>query len=772
MVAYAQKYLDSEKDAPIDNYGAMHVYDNNEKLVNKIKSSNRQLLSPIIKGSDCVKYGRTKNEENYKQFRTSWTSRVTSSVSGDTVENLKVLNSGKFYDLLPKGVVLDESTIEVISQFIVRKENIDKIFNESHPDNLPLKYKIINNYKDSGRDLLIVDYYGGYINNEIKNKNTISVSLKYDTLYSWDSFKDYGPNLRNLVAYESGEAEIASGLKDDPLEYTRRWDIVLKQWTELLKSSRYSDKEKQIMKDLNPDHDNPAFLYDANNVIVSGNTIANTGLSKHVKGPQDIRYTTKTKVKEGDFYSYRLRLASQLGTSTSNIILYDTLEDYTLLKSDEDYGINTWKGSLESIDISQPLNKGIDAVVYYSTVPNLKIRKPDPKSSVPVDQQENTVDLTDTSIWTKEKPADLSKVTAIAVDLTKGKNGQPYVLKENESVVVNLHMKALWNMKEHNIDIKNKAINEIYANTTVTTNLDNKSENELINTAYTAVNLEPVVAEAPIKATKKYLDRDGKDIALKGDDFTFELKDSEGKILQTKTNDKDGNITFDPIKYNPWDVGEHTYTIEEIKGNDNKIDYDNHVETFKVNVERIGDLELKATVVYDADNSIFTNREKATASLQVVKLIDGTNKVELDPIKDNDGNILSYKVSEKDKDKALDGAEYELYKTSDSNRKNVIATIKTVNGASNVVSDLEAGKYILKETKAPKDYEINPNEIEINIEENDLSTIKIAFVNDKAKANMPSTGILSAKFLIGGLNVTLLLIGLHLIRKKKFDLHR
>lgn len=700
----------------------------------------------------------------------------------DIRKQYHVQNSGTFYDLLPLGVTGVEDVKISNYRYLNNEHRYDSYHVYEYYDKdtglnlLSSSYKLIPNWKNSGRTLLIARFDNAELSKDLKYGDkdynpSASIKLSYDMIYPWDSYKDYGSKIeRNLVAYESGfekrpddglddslTSELEDGYKDSNPGFDKDYTYVgdAKKYYD---KKIYTDQEIEWMKDLNSDHDEKRFLYALGSTTVSGDTEANVGLTKHVSTDINPNFTLKSTTKEGGNYQYKIRLQAAHGTSVSNLVFFDSIENYDPLKADEDYGIKRWRGTLSSIDLTHPIMKGIEPKVYVSTKPKLDIEKHN--------------NVSDSAIWKLYKEGDdLSSVQAVAIDLRKNKDGSDFKLAQDTAINVYLNMKALWNLKEKQIDPKAKALNAIYASNTVTTNLDNKST-KLIYTAYTAVNLKPVTAETQINATKKYLDKEGKNIALKGNDFTFELKDTEGKVLQTKTNDKDGNITFDPIKYNSWDVGEHTYTIEEIKGNDNKIDYDNHVETVKVNVERIGDSELKATVVYDADNSIFTNREKATASLQVVKLIDGTNKVELDPIKDNDGNILSYKVSEKDKDKALDGAEYELYKTSDSNRKNVIATIKTVNGVSNVVSDLEAGKYILKETRAPGGYEINPNKIEINIEEKDLGTIKIAFVNDKAKANMPSTGMLPAKFLISGLNVVLLFMGLHLIRKKKTDLHR
>lgn len=752
---YANEINNSEqRDAHMRlyNVGGLSVYDNEGNLV-----GNGDNLSQNISDLDKKEYGKNiyrdydynklfkskdittireynpfsrvsvRNEPSNKQFGVSWVFTANNEVSGKKKEDIDSLRSGTFYSLLPRGTVLDEKSVSV-----------------SSVDNF--SYEVIPNYKNSGRDLLIVKF--DRTNEQKKDiqgdsylTTTDRVKLYYHTLYSWDAYKDYGPNLRSTVAFESNAEKIRTlvnwqevdGYKDDPIDYK------CETYGDGFIDHGYSPEEKEIMKDLNPDHDRPVFIYIAQNAKVVGNTIATTGLSKFVKSPQDIRYTTKTKVKEGDSYSYRLRLASQFGTSTSNIILYDTLEDYTLLKSDKDYGINTWNGVLESIDVTQPLNKGIDAVVYYSTVPNLKIRKPDPKSSVPVDQQENTVDLTDTSIWTEEKPADLSKVTAIAVDLTKDKNGQPYVLKENESVVVNLHMRAPWNMKEHNIDITDKAINEVYANTTVTTNLDSKSENELINMAYTGVNLDPVIVEAPIKATKKHLDKEGKDIALKCNDFTFELKDAEGNTLQTKTNDNKGNITFDPIKYNSWDVGEYTYKIVEVKCDNAQIDYDSHEEVIKVKVERTGDSELKSTVIYDDDGPNFLNQDKKSASLKIIKKDNRTGKL-------------------------LESAEYLLSKKDDKTFTPV-KLITNKDGESQIVENLATGKYVLKETNAPQGYRLNTEEYEFKITDKDLGTVIVKEVEDRLKADMPTTGTSGKVFFAITINL-IVLAGIGLYKRK------
>lgn len=72
---------------------------------------------------------------------------------------------------------------------------------------------------------------------------------------------------------------------------------------------------------------------------------------------------------------------------------------------------------------------------------------------------------------------------------------------------------------------------------------------------------------------------DGRD--LKDGEFTFELREN-GKVIDTATNDAEGNVAFDAVEYT--EPGAHDYEITEVKGDDSTITYDNTVFTVHVNV--------------------------------------------------------------------------------------------------------------------------------------------------------------------------------------------
>lgn len=99
--------------------------------------------------------------------------------------------------------------------------------------------------------------------------------------------------------------------------------------------------------------------------------------------------------------------------------------------------------------------------------------------------------------------------------------------------------------------------------------------------------------------------------------FSFELKDGEGRVLQTVTNDADGSVSFS-VDYNK--ANEYHYTISEVvpEGAENNvkdhITYDRTVYKVTVNVSN-GTNQLDTTVTYGEGSSTpptFTNKYSTT----------------------------------------------------------------------------------------------------------------------------------------------------------------
>ena len=142
-------------------------------------------------------------------------------------------------------------------------------------------------------------------------------------------------------------------------------------------------------------------------------------------------------------------------------------------------------------------------------------------------------------------------------------------------------------------------------------------------------------------AAKKVLE--GKD--LTAGQFSFDLKDKAGKVLETATNAADGTISFAPINYSLADVGTKIYTIHEVEGSEKGYTYDKHVETVTVTIRDKGDGTLDTDVAYDADGAVFTNY---TIDFKVNKF-ERTGTRELDgakiQIKDSTGAVIAEWIS-------------------------------------------------------------------------------------------------------------------------------
>lgn len=110
------------------------------------------------------------------------------------------------------------------------------------------------------------------------------------------------------------------------------------------------------------------------------------------------------------------------------------------------------------------------------------------------------------------------------------------------------------------------------------------------------------------------------DTKLKGGEYTFELKDADGKVLATTTNKADGKISF-TRHFELADLGgaaskDFTYTIVEQPGAEAGMVYDNHALTYTVTVTDGGNgaLNAKAIVTSASGSDTFTNTYQPAAT--------------------------------------------------------------------------------------------------------------------------------------------------------------
>ncbi len=109
-------------------------------------------------------------------------------------------------------------------------------------------------------------------------------------------------------------------------------------------------------------------------------------------------------------------------------------------------------------------------------------------------------------------------------------------------------------------------------------------------------------ATVTVGALKKLIGRD-----LKDGEFTFLLKDADGKTVAKAKNDESGEVTFKELVFDK--AGEYGYTVSEVNDGQKNMTYDKTVCKLTVKVTDDGEGVLKAEL--KGDKTVFTNTYKS-----------------------------------------------------------------------------------------------------------------------------------------------------------------
>ena len=193
---------------------------------------------------------------------------------------------------------------------------------------------------------------------------------------------------------------------------------------------------------------------------------------------------------------------------------------------------------------------------------------------------------------------------------------------------------------------------------------------------------EPTPTNATIEFDKQLSGRD-----LVDGEFSFELYEGTNK-LQTVSN-KDGKVTFEAISYK--EVGEHTYTIKEVKGDNSTIAYDPTAKDVTVKVTRDGD-NLKTEVVYPESktfNNTFTPNA-ANATIEFDKNLSGRDLVNGEfkfILKDDKGNPVGSEATNQNGKVTFPSIKFEKEGTYNY-------TVKEVKGDNNTINYDDSEKHV------------------------------------------------------------------------------
>lgn len=228
---------------------------------------------------------------------------------------------------------------------------------------------------------------------------------------------------------------------------------------------------------------------------------------------------------------------------------------------------------------------------------------------------------------------------------------------------------------------------------------DGKKNTPTFTNTYTPPT-PPTPSEKQITTSKILEGRD-----LQGGEFSFNLLDENGTVLQTKQNAADGTVTFDAIAYTEAMIGTHKYTIKEVVPADQaNIQYDE------------GQVDVTVTVTKDeaanAIQAVISYGEKKTF---INKLIPPTPPtIDIPELK-----LYTLKVRKVDeKGNYLAGAVFGLFEAdgvtpvANPYGQGQAQAISGQDGLASFVG-FEAKDYVIKELSAPNGYQLSDTAIKV-----------------------------------------------------------
>ena len=228
---------------------------------------------------------------------------------------------------------------------------------------------------------------------------------------------------------------------------------------------------------------------------------------------------------------------------------------------------------------------------------------------------------------------------------------------------------------------------------------DGKKDTPTFTNTYTPPT-PPTPSEKQITTSKILEGRD-----LQGGEFSFNLLDENGTVLQTKQNAADGTVTFDAIAYTEAMIGTHKYTIKEVVPADQaNIQYDE------------GQVDVTVTVTKDeASNAIQAVVSYGAKKTFINKVIPPTPPTVNNP----ELKLYTLRVRKVDeKGDYLAGAVFGLFEAdgvtpvANPYGQGQAQAISGQDGLASFVG-FEAKNYVIKELSAPNGYQLSDTSIKV-----------------------------------------------------------
>lgn len=248
------------------------------------------------------------------------------------------------------------------------------------------------------------------------------------------------------------------------------------------------------------------------------------------------------------------------------------------------------------------------------------------------------------------------------------------------------------------------------------------SDNFENNVALTFKNNYKASGSFDIDAKKVMNGRD-----LVNREFEFGLYDNTGKLLSKAFNDENGRVRFDAVDINETTPRNTTYTIREIAGANDGVEYDAHEEIVNVSITDDGQGNLVAKVTYDNDGAVFVNRISDKPKEYAKNGNVSIEKELINITKTNENKEFELVVNITKKDGSAIESPFSY--TSNKNNDGIIrngGTLTIKQGEIITIKNLPVDAVVKATENVPAGYELKDTSIiQAEVKENETSSIKL-----------------------------------------------
>ncbi len=652
-----------------------------------VKAGTDYIFAVMRDSALTKRIASTLNDKRKQQYEITWSVALQETYTDGDGNHYVAQESGVFYDLLPAGAALDMGSITAAASSGALTSG-------------EYTLTLLENYRGSGRSMLKV---------EISGSTESSYRLTYTTSHSWEAVWDYGQSVLNSVAYETGNGDIGEGHPD----------------------AGGTIEDKSLMANLTEETEDDSegtekFLYNQASWDINILLASNTGLLKQVKSSGGAEYSYSATVSADGGYSYQARFANDAVTASEDIMLFDSLENY----SPDGSPLSDWHGTLTGIGCSQLDKKGVPYKIYVSETENLDIDGlnwgEDPEGYRNYEFETETAAEWILLETYQEGHADLSGVRAVAVD------ARGYRLAAGDSLVFTLYMKAPASAEDP--DFAEDGDDNAYA--------DPKTCNNIyISRTALAVVTDPETGDtetdedsgSPVLSHQDYTQvhfRQTGDVLLKKVNAGDSAEAVKGAVYQlsgasmygthyelTATSGKDGSITFGDLELTDESTG--VYELREISCSP---DWQLNTEVYQVKIEVVDGEAVTTLSGYDFPD------EDGDGTWDTAD--DGRYLLTDEPRIHAD---VSFHKADSITGQDVEGAQFKLYGISGYGNDVLMYAVSREDGAVSF-KNVEYGSYAMTEIAAPEGYIMGRAVWTVQVDENGMLSLYTTDENGKLQA--------------------------------------